>query len=287
MGCCSSQRRPVMASAPPSKQPAATAKPTMATAKGITKPAPSLATEAKAAVNTAAQKRDIAAFLAGIRNLFVDSIPVDVVSNPEAEQKRYDKLVRAVILKNYIISGLALLLIVLIPLAEPMFQYMTCADNQCGSQTGDHPSRVMVPLTMPNMTNNAVLSWASASITEIMTFGFGDFNPKLVKQSKRFTADGWKAFVEAFLNQKIGATFEKNRLVLTTVPSDTPIIVSQGPNQDNIYQWVIQMPVIMTYATNDNITQHQKTTIELTIVRVPAEYSPAGIAIDTYAVARN
>jgi hypothetical protein len=42
------------------------------------------------------------------------------------------------------------------------------------------------------------------------------------------------------------------------------------------------MPVIMTYTTNDNVTRHDQASITLTIVRVPASESPAGVAIQSW-----
>jgi hypothetical protein len=72
--------------------------------------------------------------------------------------------------------------------------------------------------------------------------------------------------------------------VLTTVPSDTAVITAQGPNLKNVYEWHIQMPVILTYTTNDNVTRHEKNLIILTITRVPTDQNSAGIAIDEWDV---
>jgi hypothetical protein len=68
-------------------------------------------------------------------------------------------------------------------------------------------------------------------------------------------------------------------LVLTTVPSNTPIIVGQGVNPQEVYQWEVQMPVIMSYATNNNVINRKRSVITLTIVRVPADENASGIAI--------
>jgi intracellular multiplication protein IcmL len=115
-----------------------------------------------------------------------------------------------------------------------------------------------------------------------MTMGFGDMDIRLPQQRKRFTPEGWEAFNKAFVAQKIGETFKQSQLVLTTVPSDTPVIIAQGPNAENIYQWIVQMPVIMTYATNNNAMRKERAFVTLTIVRVPADESSAGIAIQSW-----
>jgi intracellular multiplication protein IcmL len=173
-----------------------------------------------------------------------------------------------------VMVGLVLVLVALLPFAAPTYIYF--AKNPDGETTR------LIGMPMPNMTNRAVLSWATTSITEIMTMGFGDMDVKLPQQRVRFTARGWKAYVKSFIKQKIGETFKQSQLVLTTVPSDTPVIIWQGVNADNVYQWVVQIPVIMTYATNNNVTKKVSSIVGLTIVRVPADESAAGIAIQEW-----
>jgi Type-IV b secretion system, inner-membrane complex component len=112
-----------------------------------------------------------------------------------------------------------------------------------------------------------------------MTIGFGDIGPQLRSQNMRFTADGWKSFVEAFQKQQIGELFKGHQIVMTTVPSDTAVILAQGPNKKGIYEWAVQVPVIMTYETNNNRTDHRNAIVTLTIVRVSPDQSPSGIAI--------
>jgi intracellular multiplication protein IcmL len=171
-------------------------------------------------------------------------------------------------------TGLCGLLLITLVVTQPIYYYL--AQNPEGDRLQ------MVGLDVPNMTSRAVLSWSTTSITEIMTMGFGDMNVRLPQQRNRFTASGWKAFNKAFTQQKIGETFKQSQLVLTTVPSNTPVIVWQGINEDNVYQWVVQMPVIMTYATNNNVMRRERALAVLFIVRVPTEDSSAGIAIKNW-----
>ena len=119
-----------------------------------------------------------------------------------------------------------------------------------------------------------------------MTFGFGDIVDQLGKQKSRFTSKGWDSFVTAYRKQRIKETFKENQLVLTTVPSDTAIIVAQGVNEWGVYQWMVQVPVIMTYATNNNVTQAHRGVISITITRVSPQQNPAGIAIRKWSMDR-
>ena len=173
------------------------------------------------------------------------------------------------------VIALVVLTIVLIG-GEPFFQtifFYYAIDNS------RHIVR-LVALSKPNLTNQAILSWAANSITEILTFGFGDYVDHLRAQQIRFTPEGWASFVKAFQDNAVGKQFKERQLVLTTVPSDQPVITKQGDNNpDHNYEWEVQMPIIMTYATNNNVTRKEKDMVTLTIARVPPSYSPGGIAI--------
>ena len=207
------------------------------------------------------------------KGVFFTSNPVttDTVPDEKIAHAKFVRLVTFVGLETIIIAVLCGFLVLGIPLFQPIYQYY--------GLNPDKKLLQLVPLTMPNMTNRAVLSWATTSITEIMTYGFGDFEKQLVSQKARFTPDGWDSFVKAFQAQKIAQTFKQNQLVLTTVPSNTPVIVAQGINEKHVYQWRIQMPVVMTYATNNNRNERKTAIIELTIERVSPEQNAASIGI--------
>ena len=191
------------------------------------------------------------------------------------EKGKLKRAYRIIHLQLALIVFLAVLLVGAMPFCKTIYQYYAIDANRNVIR--------LVALPKPNMTNRAVLSWATNSITEILTFGFGDYVPHLRDQQQRFTPDGWKSFVAAFDRSKLGQTFKERQLVLTTVPSDTAIITSQGEDEDtHVYQWKVQMPIVMTYATNDNVTRREKAVVSLTISRVPTNVTPIGVAIKSW-----
>jgi intracellular multiplication protein IcmL len=196
--------------------------------------------------------------------------------NEDLALAKFGRLKKIVAFQTWVIAGLGFLVIITAPFAHPINLYYAINPAKQTMQ--------MAGLTMPNMTNRAVLSWAVNSITEIMTMGFGDMDSKLPKQRVRFTSDGWDAYITAFIRGKIGSKFKENQLVLTTVPSNTPVITAQGVNEYHVYQWMVQMPVIMTYATNNNVTSQKRAIVQLIITRVDSKDSPYGIAIDKWAM---
>jgi intracellular multiplication protein IcmL len=173
--------------------------------------------------------------------------------------------------QSTLIVGLIILVIMLVPLLHPIQNYK--ARNPEGKNVD------LVPLMEPNQTDQAILSWAATTITEVMTFGFGDIDTRILAQKSRFTNEGWDSFVEAFRKQRTREGFKQSQLVLTTVPTDVPVITKKGVDKDGDYQWVVEMPVIMTHTTNDRATSVKKSAIRLTIVKVPPSHNVRGIGI--------
>lgn len=198
-------------------------------------------------------------------------VDIDVLDD-EVERPKTFKLVRVIQTQVVTIVMLTFVLLAGTPFFQTIFQYYAIDPSR-------HIVR-LVPLAKPNMTNQAVLSWAANSITEIMTFGFGDYRHHLRDQEIRFTPEGWASFVKAFDKMEVGVVFRERQLVLTTVPSDQPVITKQGDkNPEHNYEWEVQMPIIMTYATNNNVTRKDAAMVTLTIARVPTSYTAGGVAI--------
>lgn len=207
--------------------------------------------------------------LAGI--FHTPPITEDIVDE-NREVGRADQAIKKITRLSIAIAVFGSLLAFGAPFFAPIYVYH--------SQTPEGKTALLVPLDMPNLTDPAIVSWAATSVTEILSFGFGDIEAKTAQQKLRFTPLGWKAFVKAFLGTKVIDTFKRNQMVMTTVPSDTPVILSKGINEDDVYQWKVEVPIITTYAANNNVMKPERGTIQITIVRVSHDQSPSGIAID-------
>lgn len=142
----------------------------------------------------------------------------------------------------------------------------------------------LVALTEPNLTDQAILSWVVTSITEIMTFGFGDFDQRIIAQHHRFTPEGWESFVNSVRERNMREDFKMHQLVLATVPANTPVIVAKGFDEDNDYVWTIELPIVMTYSTNNNRQSGKKSIVRVTVARMPSLANKAGIGIKMWKI---
>jgi intracellular multiplication protein IcmL len=211
-----------------------------------------------------------------LQRLFRTEPGIDIVTDPKAALEQHRRLLRRIKRQGIAIALLGVFLVVAVPFLQPVSYYHALYP--------DGHNRLMSSLTIPNMTDRAILSWSATAITEVMTMGFGDYETRIGSQKWRFTPDGWDSFVKAFNKGDIGKTFKQSQLVLTTVPSNTPVIIWKGQNEKKIYSWKVQMPVIMTYATNNNVSRRSKAIITLTIVRVSTNDNPLGIGIQQWTV---
>lgn len=200
-------------------------------------------------------------------------ITIDSV-NEQLEVGRVDRSLKRLTRLSIVVAFFGCGLAVGAPFFAPLYVYH--------SITPDGRQAILVPLDLPNLTNPAIVSWAATSVTEVLSFGFGDVEAKTIQQKQRFTKLGWKAFVKAFLSTKVSESFKRNQMVMTTVPSDVPVILSQGVNDDDVFQWKLEVPIITTYAANNNVIKPELGTIQMSIVRVPYDINPTGIAIDVW-----
>lgn len=211
----------------------------------------------------------------GIKQIFSQDVSIEETVLDEKDiisrYKRLQTLLRNQAIAIGILTGI---LIFGSPVMRPYYIYRTIAP--------DRTSTRLVALSSPNLTKNAVLSWAATSVTEIMTLGFGDFDQQLTAQRQRFTQEGWLSFLKAIAQQNIRDAFKEQQLILTTVPTDVPVLLQEGEDPEHDYQWVVELPVIMTYATNNNVTRKSRGVVRLTIVRVPGQENIQGLGIDKW-----
>ncbi len=200
-----------------------------------------------------------------------EDIASDIVEDEADARLRHHRLMALIRAQALAIGILVAILVFGGPIMKPFNRYFTLSPERKKEE--------LTTLYTPNLTNQAILSWAATSVTEVMTIGFGDYDRHIRAQRKRFTAKGWESFQKALKDQRVREEFLARQIVLTTVPADVAVIVNQGPDPENGYQWTVEMPVIMTYVTNNNVSKKSRSVARITIVRVPSSENVGGAAI--------
>lgn len=184
----------------------------------------------------------------------------------------YRNIVRIAIFQSLAIVALIAALAITIAVSRPQDRFF--------ATTADGRLIRMVPLNEPNMNDAAIVSWAARASSDVMTFGFHDYQRRLQESSLYFTRRGWQSFTEALDRSRIMEGVQKSQQVVTAAPKSAPVIVQQGL-VDGIYRWVVQLPLIVTYQSG-TAQQSDSLNVQLVIVRVSTLDSPSGVGIQQW-----
>lgn len=138
----------------------------------------------------------------------------------------------------------------------------------------------LTPLTDPSMTDAGVLTWASQSASDVMTFSFQDYQRRLQASSGYFTPAGWNGFMKAIQDSRFLEGVQANQQIVTAVPYQAPVIVDRG-QADGRYYWRIQLPMVVTFVSGDKKATKRQL-LNLMIVRRSPLENPAGLGIEQW-----
>lgn len=171
-----------------------------------------------------------------------------------------------------VIFGLMVFNIYVVSTHNPLDRYF--AENMTGKK------RPITALKNPNMNKEALLNWAAAAATEVMTFGFSDYDTKLYSTRFLFTPEGWLKFAPAVMESEILKTVRASQQIITAVPRTQPVILWEGVSKGK-YKWVVQVPLLLSIRAGELKTTKQ-IIVNLHIVRVSTSEMPTGIGIQLW-----
>jgi len=195
-----------------------------------------------------------------------------VITRNEFYRDGYRTLLKVAFIEAIAIVGLIVVIVAIVNAYQP--------ENRYFATTEDGRVVPMVPLSEPNLSRPALLSWASQAATETLTFGFNDYRRRLQESSRHFTRPGWTSFVKALQDSGIIEAVETNRQVVSAAPRAAPTILSEGMANGR-YQWAVEMPMMVTYLYGQQ-QRSMSMNIRLVIVRVPKLESPNGVGIEQW-----
>ncbi len=192
-----------------------------------------------------------------------------VVVRNEFYRDGYRLALRVAVIQCFIIFGLIAAMFFIIHVHQP--------ENRYFATTEDGRLIPMVPLTQPNLSTPALLSWVAQATSETMSFSFSNYRRNLQEASRHFTRAGWESFSAALQQARIIESVEANTQEVTAVPRGAPVLQSEGVAGGQ-YQWVVQIPMLLTYVSGSK-SRSDNWLITLVIVRVPRLESPNGVGI--------
>jgi hypothetical protein len=149
------------------------------------------------------------------------------------------------------------------------------------AETGEGKRIYMPALDLPNMSIGTMSSWVSTAASEIMTFGFNDMEKRFQESRKDFTPDGWDGFAEAMINSGFADEMIAVQQIVTTVPASPATLVKEGLDQNGLYSWSFDVPLLMTLRSG-GVKESIPRTVHITIERVSTEDNPNAIGISEW-----
>ncbi|MBA2654840.1 MAG: DotI/IcmL/TraM family protein [Gammaproteobacteria bacterium] len=138
-------------------------------------------------------------------------------------------------------------------------------------------SNVNAPLTEPNMSDSAVLTYATDAAKSAYSYDFKNYNKQMQMNQQYFTGPGWTAFMNALDKSNNLKVVESKKLVASATTTAKPAIVNKGI-KNGVYTWKVVVPVLATY---ENETKLIKQSLLITML-INRNNSPSGVGISHF-----
>ncbi|GFE66970.1 type IVB secretion system apparatus protein IcmL/DotI [Litoreibacter roseus] len=142
----------------------------------------------------------------------------------------------------------------------------------------------LVPLDRPHQTAAEVSNFAVRAVTTSLTYDFANYRSDFNNALQFFTKPaGWNQFVDAVQESQMLDLVQRRRLNTTAVANNA-VIVREGVNSRGVYEWIVQIPLRVTYQSASEVTG-QNFLITVNIERLQTYESPYAMAISRFIAA--
>ena len=142
----------------------------------------------------------------------------------------------------------------------------------------------LVPLDKPHQSAAEVTNFAVKAVTTSLTYDFANYRADFNNALQFFTKPvGWNEFVDAVHKSQMLELVQAKRLNTTAVANNA-VIVREGINARGVYEWVVQMPIRVTYQSASEVTG-QNFLLTVNIERLQTYESPYAMAISRFIAA--
>ncbi len=137
-----------------------------------------------------------------------------------------------------------------------------------------------LPLDKPHMTEPYVAAWAARAVSDTMTFGYDNYEQRIDEVSKYYTDEGQKSLLSTFERTKLVEMAKKNQQILFSQPETSYVVQSEGV-VDGVYQWVLEIPILMAFRYSTSIS-NTSWRMKVRVIRTRDKRHRYGMAIDEY-----
>ncbi|KPJ67706.1 MAG: type IV secretion protein DotI [Coxiella sp. DG_40] len=189
---------------------------------------------------------------------------------------------------NYrrVMLALLIMIVVNVALVGVVYYQLTHRPTpQYFAITSDGKIMKLQPLNQPVIAPSVLLQWANRAAVAAYSYNFVNYRDALQDLQNKFTPDGWKNFEKALQASKMLETIIAKKLVVSAVATGAPVILDQGV-VGGYYVWKVNMPLLVTYESPSELTQHPMV-VTMIVSRVSPINYPDGIAIASFVAAES
>ncbi|MBE0467906.1 MAG: DotI/IcmL/TraM family protein [Methyloprofundus sp.] len=137
----------------------------------------------------------------------------------------------------------------------------------------------LIPLERPYVSDNAVMNFASSSVTEVLTFSFIGRDAHFQRVKKNFSDRAYSTLTESLVNNGIISSVEDGRLNLNTVLDGVPVITN-AQIVNGVATWFLTVPIKIGYESSSGVIRTQNLMARVVIQRVHTLIHPRGIIVE-------
>lgn len=134
-----------------------------------------------------------------------------------------------------------------------------------------------VTLPYPHQSFKNISGWVFEAIIASYSFDFNNYYKQLDKVSYYYTPEGYSMYLKSLQLNKIEDQVMLNKIEVSTVPLQTPVLVKGGVFGVTEY-WRYRVPVLISYYAGKNPI-FERQTVEVLVLRVPSYQNPKGLSI--------
>lgn len=135
----------------------------------------------------------------------------------------------------------------------------------------------MHALSEPVISTDFVVEWSALTARLVYNLAFEKYQTQLARAKPRFTDEGWQKMVSALQSSGLLENLVNNRLIISSVVSQTPVILVREILHGR-FTWRVQMPLLVTY-TGASSSVQRTLIVTMDVQRVPTFNAPQGIQV--------
>lgn len=158
-----------------------------------------------------------------------------------------------------------------------------------GGKQEEAPSdQVFTALNIPHRAARDIGEWTVTHVSDVMSFGRGDYQTKLSRNKQYFDSSGYEEYRRFLQNNNLLKVLDSGQFRMRSFVKESPLLLNEGPVRGR-YRWLYEIPVMITYMKpemknyENSEPVSQVLTLRVQVGRVPtSEGNQDGLLLESW-----